>query len=256
MDAEITQHRAPLASSRAPDTPSGRAAVRPRPVRVPVRTVALCLCAVTAALLVAGLTVQWLRFGDGVSPKLARFLTLDGEGNLPALYAGLLLFVAATLAALIAASAPRDGWRWGVVAGLLFFMTADEVFSVHERLIEPVRGWFGGTLPGVLHHAWVLPYLVLVAAVALALWRFVFALEPYVRTPLLIAATVYVAGAIGMEMVGGWLVYSSGVTDSLAIHLVVVVEEGLEMFGVCLLIVALLRRLASWPGPLVLQVRD
>jgi len=64
---------------------------------------------------------------------------LDGEGNLPAAFSGLLLLVAAVLALALADRAasvgvsPRALWAMALVFG---WMAVDEVFTVHEHLDE------------------------------------------------------------------------------------------------------------------------
>jgi hypothetical protein len=65
-----------------------------------------------------------------------------------------------------------------------------------------------------------------------------------VRLRFLIAATLYLGGAIGVELVGGQLAVSGGI-DNWAYCLTVTLEEGLEMAGLIVFIWALLKYCAD-----------
>jgi hypothetical protein len=104
----------------------------------------------------------------------------------------------------------------------------------------------------VLYYGWVIPAAVTVAALVAVYWRFVFALPALTRTRLLVAAALFLAGEMGMEMVGGWVIDREGVT--LAYALMTSVEEFLAMPGVVVAIGALLGYARSAVGEVSVTV--
>jgi hypothetical protein len=104
----------------------------------------------------------------------------------------------------------------------------------------------------VLYYGWVIPAAVTVAALVAVYWRFVFALPALTRTRLLVAAALFLAGEMGMEMVGGWVIDREGVT--LAYALMTSVEEFLAMLGVVVAIGALLGYARSAVGEVSVTV--
>jgi hypothetical protein len=84
---------------------------------------------VGTTVVVAALGIEQRRSGLGY------VIDLDGEGNVPAIWSGLLL-VAAAGSALATARADRRGarWPWWPLALLFSFMAGDEVFGLHEWL--------------------------------------------------------------------------------------------------------------------------
>jgi hypothetical protein len=174
-------------------------------------------------------------------PGYVRMLHLDGEHNLPTQFAALLLLVNAALfvtwSRMRFARAPM---LWLLCAVAFSFLAVDELFELHERLGTVLRGSFGFT--GILHYAWILPYaagtLVLAGLALPALLR----LPRDVQMRLIGSAAVYLTGAIGMEMIGGFLL-SETVHDrsSLAYLVCITLEEALELAGLVLLADALAR---------------
>ena len=93
----------------------------------------------------------------------------------------------------------------------------DEFISIHEWASQ----WFD--LGGVLYFSWVIPAAVLVALLGLAYLPFLAHMQPQVRKRFLLAATVYVGGALGMELPLGYWVQAldSGIHWLWAITIVV-----------------------------------
>lgn len=195
-------------------------------------------------LLAAGLAgqVARLRLGHDHLHGLVPLFDADAERNLPAAFSTLLLAGASWLLASVAADERRRGVSWlpwvGLAAGFLV-MAVDEALSFHERLIRPMRALLGGGDLGPFHFAWVAPALVLVGLLGLAYLRFLLRRPPWQRRALVAAAAVYLAGALGLEMLAGPWVEAHG-RANLTYAMLVTVEEGLEMAGVILLIRTLL----------------
>lgn len=211
--------------------------------------IGLLLCASTAAAV-------WNAFG--LQPDVYPLFFVDHEANLPTYFSAMQLLFAATLLAAIASLEHRKGSpfsvHWWVLALGFALMSADEICSVHERLIKPIRSLFGARQLGIFHFAWVVPAIIAVIGAGGYFWRFLGHLSRSTRREFVVAAVLYLGGAIGMEMVGGrhaelygqanhgYLIYST-------------LEEGLEMVGSLVFIRALLRHLAVNHGSLVLGIQ-
>ena len=113
-----------------------------------------------------------------------------------------------------------------------------------ESLVDPVRTLLGDSDLGFFYWAWVLPGIVLVTALGLFFSRFLLDLPATVRIRFLTAATIYIVGAIGFELVGGRYVEMYG-DQNLTVSLIATVEEGLEMAGIIYFIWALLKYYAD-----------
>jgi hypothetical protein len=172
---------------------------------------------------------------------------LDQEQNIPSFFSTLLLLIAALLLTVIAIFATKqkqsDASRWIVLAVGFLFMAYDEAFSVHEQLILTVRTLLGNWSHGLFYFAWVVPAVVLVACCGIFFAGFLSRLAKQVRFELLLSGTIYLSGAIGMEMVGGAYAEANGM-DNFAYTMLTTIEESLEMVGVIFFIYALLGYLA------------
>jgi hypothetical protein len=82
----------------------------------------------------------------------------------------------------------------------------------------------------------------MVMIVALSYLKFFFNLPPRTRIQFFTAAAVFVGGAIGVEILGGYYAKSHG-EGNFQFSMFSTVEEGLEMAGVIVLINALLNYL-------------
>lgn len=166
---------------------------------------------------------------------------LNRELNVPTWYSSTLLVVAAALLALIAGltrleRAPSFS-AWAGLALIFLYLSADEVASIHER-------YFGKLSPlpeqGVFFYGWVVPAMVFVLILTVSYGRFVFRLPAPVRRLAVAAAALYVGGSLGLELVEAVL-DEQGPRATLLFGGIAGLEEILEMAGVLIFIVALLR---------------
>ena len=176
----------------------------------------------------------------GLIAVLGKF-NVNNELNLPAWYSSSALLAASALLAIIAYARRKlalgDAGHWAVLALIFLGLSADESASFHEVLIVPLRRRLD--LHGPLYFAWVLPGAAFVAAVGCAYWRFLFRLDARTRWCFVLSAVAYVGGALGLEMLGGWLTESVGQQDVRYIA-ATTLEEFLEMAGVVLFLFSLL----------------
>jgi hypothetical protein len=173
---------------------------------------------------------------------------LDAEKNLPTGFSTLLLLFAALLLGLIAALQRKQNGSpvlyWTLLSIGCLVMAADEAWSFHEMLIKPIRKLLGDDNLGVFYYAWVIPGIVLILVLAPFFLRFLLRLPVKTRLTFLMAATLYIGGAIGGELIGGYIDELHG-KRNLPYIMIVTVEECLEMAGVIVLIEALLVYIAD-----------
>jgi MFS family permease len=96
---------------------------------------------------------------------------------------------------------------------------------------------------GLLYFPWVIPAFFLIIVFLFVFRKFIFALPNKTKVQFILAGTVYVLGALGMELIGGYIADKYGYTTIYG--LASTIEELLEMSGVVIFINALLNYLQS-----------
>jgi hypothetical protein len=171
---------------------------------------------------------------------LAMAFNVDGEGNIPTLYSFLALLFSSFLLGAIAYAKSLDRCRyqhhWKILSFIFLGLSLDEVFQWHEHLIG-LRSLLHAT--GFLYFTWVVPMGFLVAIFLLSYSKFLFHLPVSTKKLFVAATAVYIGGAIGMEMVGGYLASTRG-QENVAYVLETTIEESLEMLGIVVFIHALI----------------
>ena len=212
--------------------------------------IARVLGAVAFLLVLASIGGQATRFllGHDYVKGLVPLFDVDRERNIPTFFAVLLAFFATLLLAVIAV---LDGKRrtphaskWAILSFGFLYITYDEAFEVHEKLVSPVRTLLGDGNLGVFSFAWVIPGIALVIVLAMFFLKFWLHLPTTARLTFLVAATLYLGGSIGFELIGGGYAELHG-QDNLTYKMITTIEESLEMAGVITFIWALLAYLAD-----------
>jgi hypothetical protein len=223
--------------------------VGPQRLRTLLFTAVFALVALHIAMLAGGLPMPQ----EGTS--LRARLNLDAEGNIPSKYATLQLCVAIGLLLLLFVEARQSrrkkAWHWLALAAVFVFLTLDEYYMIHERLIAPMKQLLGPR--NILEFAWVLPYAGLVAAFTAAFLGFWKDLPGTARRGVALAAVIYVGGALGMELAGSFIVTNFG-WESPLYAIEVVLEESMELAGIALFILALAGLLRERVGHVTLQL--
>lgn len=204
----------------------------------------------TRALLIAVFTLTALSavgqigkhvFGRGTMKGFVRQFYVDLESNVPTWYSAIALLAAAALLAVIAWSKhrERDAFRihWLALAILFAGLSMDEIALFHEARVL-MTDW-GDRFGGLLEWGWVLPGLAFVLIVAVSLVSFLRHLPASTCRRFLAAGCVFVAGAIGIEMLTGVRAHHAGMEDPVY-AILAMVEELFEMLGVVIFIHALL----------------
>lgn len=211
--------------------------------------VTLVLGLVSAFLLVVSVITQVIAHEYQVHyGGLVRIFDLNAEGNLPTLFSAMILLFASFLLFLIGAAKKKEkaafALHWTVLAIIFLYLALDEAGGIHELTISPLRKWLG-TTGGVFHFAWVIPAMALLIVFAVAYFRFVMQLTMKYRILFVVAGTAFVAGAVGMEMVGARYFAAVHGRRDLIYLAITTVEEALEMGGIILFIHALLAYMRS-----------
>lgn len=209
------------------------------------RTVCRFFLSVVLGLTFLSITGDIVRYGfDTELHGLVPLFDLNREQNIPTWYAASSLLLCAVLLGVCGTVSRQSGGRfrhrWFFLMMVFCGLSVDELVSMHERFSGLVRAVFG--VDGLLYFAWVIPASLFVAVFLLAYWRFLANLPHKTRWGFLLAGAVYVAGAIGMELVGGKYVSSHGgfpLARTVTYAGLTTVEELLEMFGVVIFLTAL-----------------
>lgn len=172
---------------------------------------------------------------------------LDSENNIPTYFSSLLLLLISVCSGLIARFAweQRSSFRrhWLGLSLIFFGLSVDEMASLHERV--------GNYMPhfveteGIFYFGWVIPGVVFLVLFGVAYLRFFWHLPRRWKVLFAGAGLLYVGGALGLELVGGWYISQYGEWGSVEYLMINTVEEGLEMVGAALFIYALLAYLRA-----------
>jgi hypothetical protein len=200
------------------------------------------LCILTLALLLLSLGQDIILFAlpEAGLQRVWR-LDVDAEISIPTWLASSVILINAIVLAAIGTHklVVRDGLRWHWVFLALVFagLSLDETAALHNVLSAALSSEL--RTGGFLAYAWVIPALVLCPLGLLAYLPFIRDFVGHERRLLIASAGMFLAGAVGLEMVGGKVASLHG-QDHLAYRLPATAEEALESFGMLAFLAALL----------------
>jgi hypothetical protein len=246
LDLDIS---AAVAASQHPVASPIRTCIEINPVRI-LRWHLLCVLLLT----LAHLTVTWVHLETGHDHLmgLTQRLQLFTEASIPSFFSAVMLVVAAVVAAVLSrvegGRRARDGRAWAFITALLLFMAVDEAAMIHEIALN-----FGQRRQedGMLYYFWVIPFGGLALVCMAVLLPFWWRLPRHTKWWLAAAAALFLASAIGMELVESALVAEAGEQAAYArwnVIAAITVEECGEMLAVGMAIYALLQHLALTQG--------
>ena len=171
---------------------------------------------------------------------LIQLFDFNIENNIPTLFSSFILIFSSILLAFIASTHKKQYssyYPWAGLSLIFLFLSVDEIASIHERLGAQFRIAFNTS--GLLYHAWVIPYGVILVVLIIVYFRFLVHLPKGTRNLFIVSGTTYVTGALGFELLGGWQndLYGS---NNLTYSILYTCEEFLEMLGIVIFIYALL----------------
>ncbi|MCC0175952.1 hypothetical protein I4641_03020 [Waterburya agarophytonicola K14] len=206
------------------------------------------LLSIIALLVLFNLTerviVYWFNATNGTE-LISHYFNFDQESNFPSLYSALALGFCSYLLAIITTFRKTQKAKyvkhWKALSFIFLFLAFDEACSIHELLIPILRGAINAK--GILYFTWVIPAFFLLIVFLIAFRKFIQNLPTKTRTLFILAGAVYVGGALGMELVGGYIADNYGYTTIYGIASSI--EELLEMFGIVIFINGLLSYIQS-----------
>ena len=184
-----------------------------------------------------------------------RMFNLDREMNLPTWYSALMLAFAALLLRIISINKKHQKERylrhWKFLSILFLFLAFDELFQIHEIFI--IKD-ISRMLPGIFYSVWVIPYGIALIVFAQKYWKFTRDLPHQTRLHFIIAAILYIGGALGMEIIGSYWTDLEG-QQNLVYALMATLEEVMEMMGIIVLIYGLLNYIKAWHNDLIINIK-
>jgi len=190
---------------------------------------------------------------------LVPFFDLGNEKNLPTFFQTAILVFAGILLLLCSGiiqkhREPSRGY-WIALAIGFFYMGIDEWFMLHEKTNQFVRDTIKAKFIDSIHFPWIVLGLVVVALAVFFFFRFLMKLDRKTRNTLILAAVLYIVGAIGFEFIGGLYLDWAG-TDNLVYALLSGIEETLEMVGVIIMIKGLMSYLAAKHTTIMIKFKE
>lgn len=200
------------------------------------------ICMVILVLIHIGLAILNYGFGHHHVFGLNSLFHLDREQNFPTWFSTLILFTSSLLLFIIHGiiSEIKPNKFWLFLSIIFLYLSADEMVSLHERLIVPLRHTLN--LTGIFYYGWIVVGLIFVCFVGILSIPFLRKLPKKASTHFVLAGAIYVLGAIGMEMVGGYL-ESLQLQYTVLYVTIITIEETLEMSGIIFFNYALVRYL-------------
>lgn len=194
-----------------------------------------CVTFTAIVLLLAGAASKFIEVGLGheYAGGFVPLFDLNTEKNVPTWFSSALLlacaFVLWRIADKTALHKEPDVDRWRLLSFGFAYLSMDETAMLHERIGFIFRTHF--PTGGVFYYSWVF-FLGLPVILFLSVYFFSFLkrLPRSTRILFILSGAVYLAGALGVETVGGWLDYG-GAKNSVSYAVCSFSEEVLEFSG-------------------------
>lgn len=213
------------------------------------------IVAVLVLMSTVGQVIKFMTGHDVVFGFVPKFY-LDNDDSVPNYFSSVMLLLASALLGLIARVKykKRDAFarHWICLAVIFFVLSVDETVGFHESSVARLREIFQAT--GIFYFAWVIPAIPLVLIFALSYLKFLVNLPAKTRYWIAFSGIVYVAGALGMELLGGWYYQLYG-GRGIGYAILVSVEETMELTGIVLFIFALFDYVAMEPKEVRFQFK-
>ncbi|MCZ2839856.1 hypothetical protein [Modestobacter sp. VKM Ac-2985] len=229
--------------------------VRPGRLLLITALATLLVNATSATLRLVGLSLPGSGTRTGGRPTeepfpgfttLTEQFSTDAEANLAVWFSGLLLLMVALVSAGIWLTLRRQGasgrWPWLLLSLLFFYVSLDEVAVLHE-LATPLMGQVVDAR-GALTFTWVVLAAPIVVVLAVLFLPFLWRLEHRTGLLLALSGVVFVSGALGLELLGGWVIDGNSSPFSTPYVWITTVEELLENLGTVLALYAVTRHAA------------
>lgn len=219
-------------------------------VKIQTQSFVRGLWAVMAVMVVLGLFRDVMRsfFGLDHMGGLGPLIELDEESNIPTLFSVVILLLASVTSYLGCKLLPPETvsrkWGWYLLSVGFVAMAIDEFVGIHEHIGAVAHELLGNVaFHGLFRFVWPIPALGLLLVLAFVFIPFLRYLPPAFRLRLCVSGAIYMGGAVGMEMVGGYYYeyIAAGDRANFGYSMLTVIEETMEMSGIVLYISTMLR---------------
>ena len=165
----------------------------------------------------------WADFADiPYLEEIGKFFDVGLEKNIPTIYSVLAWSLAAFATGLAAHSEAIRGaafvGRWRALALIFLFLAFDEGTTIHEHIGWYLEDWDLLPATGLLHFFWVVPYSFLVILLASLYAPFLDALPTRTKVGFILSGTVFIGGAMGVEMFSASVYETKGEGHSVLYH--------------------------------------
>ena len=210
---------------------------------------ALWALTVAEVVIIAANALTWAwggiaRDATGIHADILRLASADEEQSFQTMFSITQLLAVGLIGVLVTLAlrhARKAEWKgWMLFSGVVLFLATDEQVGMHDALVFPMRRLLDKDTLGPFYFAWVIPGIAVVILGAFMLKGFAQSLPRQTRRFLILAAVIYFSGAIGGEMLSGWVRESSTYSNGRYISLMLF-EESCEMFGVTVAVYGLLQ---------------
>lgn len=209
--------------------------VRPERIALLFALVAFSL----ASISITGQVVRYSLNGENLW-GLVNLFNVDSENNIPTFYSGFILFLCSILLVLVALAKQqlkdRFTIHWWSLAIVFLYLSLDELLGIHElinrKLGKKTYLWQSGP--------WDILNSVLLSVSALVYMKFFLHLPPKTQRLFFLSGSLFVLGAIGIELVGVRFFSDIYHAQNLIAEVITTIEELLEMIGITIFIYAIL----------------
>ncbi len=219
--------------------------------RCPSTQIIKFLLFVAIALSIINIFIQVAIYHFELKKEWFLLFNMDKEMNIPTLYSVLLLLCCAWLIKLIKKSEfirlksrKTIYKKWNFLQIIFVFLAIDEAFQIHEIFIIKDLKQF---LPPLLSMVWVIPYGIFVLFLIYFFMPLIKSFPKKLKWLSVLAGGIYITGAIGIEVLGNYLVRTGDIKlHGITYGFIVTIEESMEIAGLILFIYALSSYLFSY----------
>lgn len=167
---------------------------------------------------------------------------LNGEQNFPTYFSSINLLLSSLLLYFIYRyyknNALSDGKYWIVLSIIFLCLSIDDFICFHEKANLFIASELGRE--GVFYYPWVILAIVIILILAVFYFRFFLRLPRRYKVLFALSAFLFIGGAVGMEMVTGYLDYLAAAKATSWLRVVTgTIEDSMEILGVILFLYSL-----------------
>lgn len=177
-------------------------------------------------------------FNASTQSGVTALFNLNAEVSIPTWYSQSNLLISAGALLVIGLASKSYRRYWFGLAGIFTYVSVDEGAAIHELTVSPIKRLFG-IESGLFYFSWVILFGFIFILLCLVYLKYYLALPQRTKFLFFLAAAIFLAGAVGLEMIGGAIAAESGEFGT-TYGIVVAGEEFMEMLGVTVFIYSLL----------------